>query len=59
MDPDLRPKKVTVWLPTYAQRALREEAFRRGVPMGAIVLEALQSRVVFVGNLKEEKGETK
>jgi hypothetical protein len=55
MDPDLTPKKVTLWLPTYAQRALREEAFRRETTMGAIVLEALQSRIVFVGNLNAAK----
>lgn len=61
MPEEHEPKKVTVWLPRYAARALREEAFRRETTMGAIVLEALQSRIIFFDRnaLKDAKGDGK
>lgn len=51
MPSEHEPKKVTIWLPRYAARALKEEAARREKTMGAIVLQALESRIIFVDRM--------
>ncbi len=48
--------KVTLWLPRYAKRALKEECARRDMTMGTIALEALTRRIVFY---EKKEGETK
>ena len=55
-DPN-EPCKVTIWLPRYAKESLREEAFKRKMAQGVIVLEALTRRVMFYE--RKEEGETK
>jgi hypothetical protein len=47
--------KVTLWLPRYAKRALKEECARRDMTMGQIALEALTRRVMFYTNEENEK----
>ncbi|HUI23380.1 MAG TPA: hypothetical protein VLY82_03195 [Nitrososphaerales archaeon] len=51
-------RKVTIWIPRYAHRALKEESAHREMTMGNIILEALEHRIVFFerGSLKD-KGE--
>jgi len=55
MEDSNEPTKVTVWLPRYAKRSLKEEAARRDMTMGAIILEALKGRIMFFEK-KEEGG---
>ena len=45
-DPN-EPTKVTIVIPRYAKRSLKEEAARRDMTMGEIILEALHRRVMF------------
>ena len=47
---------MTIVMPRYAKRSLKEESARRDMTMGDIVLEALKARVMF---FKREEGETK
>ena len=56
-DPN-EPTKVTVWLPRYAKRSLKEECAQRDMTMGEIVLEALKQRIMFFAK-KQEKLEDK
>ena len=52
-DPN-EPTKVTILMPRYAKRSLKEEAARRDMTMGAIILEALKSRIMFIDRTKTE-----
>jgi hypothetical protein len=47
--------KTTILLPRYAKAALREEAFKRGLTQGEIVLEALTRRIMLYTNKENEK----
>jgi hypothetical protein len=47
MEDSNEPTKVTVWMPRYAKRALKEEAARRDMTMGEIILESLKVRIMF------------
>jgi len=55
MEDASEPTKVTIWLPRYAKRALKEECARRDMTMGAIVLEALTRRVMIYTSKENEK----
>lgn len=52
-DPN-EPTKVTIWLPRYAKRSLKEESARRDKTMGDIILEALKARIMFIDRTKPE-----
>jgi hypothetical protein len=55
MEDASEPTKVTIWLPRYAKRALKEEAARRDMTMGEVVLEALTRRIMLYTNKENEK----